>query len=215
MRRGGGVFARQGRRSGPAGRPRARCVYTVSMSPHTLYVIRHAEKPDQPAPVRGVDEQGHKDGDSLTVRGWQRAGALAVLFGDPAMREQRGLEPPAQLYACAVGAGHASKRSEQTLAPLAQRLGLSVRTGFTKGDEAALAEALCMLEDTALVCWSHTVLPGLLRAIAPHADLPAAWPDERFDLVFRFTRKRGEAPRQWKVRQIGQLLLAGDSDTPI
>lgn len=88
------------------------------------------------------------------MRGWQRAGALAALFADPALLKARGLEQPAQPYACAVAPEHGSKRSEQTLAPLAQRLGLSVRTGYTKGDEVALAEALGALNETALVCWN-------------------------------------------------------------
>jgi hypothetical protein len=185
------------------------------MSKQTLFLIRHAEKVEGPAPFHGVDEHGDHDKDNLSVRGWQRAGALAALFADPALLKARGLMQPAQLYACAVAPEHASKRSEQTLAPLAQRLGLPVRTGCTKGQESALAAALDALNETALVCWTHSVMPALLRALAPHARLPDAWPDERYDLVWRFTRKLDEGRGDWRIVQIGQMLLAGDSAEPI
>lgn len=45
--------------------------------------VRHAEKPDEevdPSTGPGVRLDGSADGKSLTVRGWQRAGALAQFF---------------------------------------------------------------------------------------------------------------------------------------
>ena len=45
-----------------------------------IMLVRHAEKPGEPPPPHGVDPAGEKDKDSLIVRGWQRAGALACLF---------------------------------------------------------------------------------------------------------------------------------------
>ncbi|MGF6303029.1 hypothetical protein OKW43_005714 [Paraburkholderia sp. WC7.3g] len=42
-------------------------------------VIRHAEKPVKGLAM-GVDERGVGDNGHLTVRGWQRAGALARFF---------------------------------------------------------------------------------------------------------------------------------------
>lgn len=64
--------------------------------PEIIYIIRHGEKPadpplagpgqSPPAPERpfGVDEQGNQNLHSLLPRGWQRSGALTVLF-DPAV----------------------------------------------------------------------------------------------------------------------------------
>lgn len=40
-----------------------------------IMVIRHAEKPTQAA--AGVKQKGEESPHHLTVRGWQRAGALA------------------------------------------------------------------------------------------------------------------------------------------
>jgi hypothetical protein len=49
-------------------------------TPTKIMVIRHAEKPDDTH--QGVTAHGDQDKESLIVRGWQRAGALAALF-DP------------------------------------------------------------------------------------------------------------------------------------
>ena len=49
-------------------------------------------------PDLGIDETGGQDPESLTPRGWQRAGALAVFFGSKA-----GLPAPDRIYAAAAG----------------------------------------------------------------------------------------------------------------
>ena len=50
-----------------------------------IMIIRHAEKPD-PGKTLGVSPTGHEDPRSLSVRGWQRAGALVALFGPERLR---------------------------------------------------------------------------------------------------------------------------------
>jgi hypothetical protein len=47
----------------------------------TILIVRHAEKPDKAAPDPGLTLQGTEDKRSLVVRGWQRAGSWAALFG--------------------------------------------------------------------------------------------------------------------------------------
>jgi hypothetical protein len=56
------------------------------MSALTILIIRHAEKPDDPTapwPGPSFTENGKVDPDdkSLVIRGWQRAGSWAALFG--------------------------------------------------------------------------------------------------------------------------------------
>jgi hypothetical protein len=54
------------------------------MSALTILLIRHAEKPEDPATPElgpGLNEQGAADPHSLVIRGWQRAGTWAALFG--------------------------------------------------------------------------------------------------------------------------------------
>jgi hypothetical protein len=78
--------------------------------PQQIYVIRHGEKPADPVapspgeptppsvPPFGVDVDGNQSVHSLLPRGWQRSGALAVLF-DPAVgAPQAGLRTPTALY---------------------------------------------------------------------------------------------------------------------
>ena len=41
-----------------------------------IMLIRHAERPSADKSIRGVTQEGIKNKEELTVRGWQRAGAL-------------------------------------------------------------------------------------------------------------------------------------------
>src|SRR5262249_5826382 len=57
---------------------RLRATQPRSRKMPTILVIRHAEKPE--GDDLGVDQKGNPTPESLIVRGWQRAGALAVFF---------------------------------------------------------------------------------------------------------------------------------------
>ena len=82
--------------------------------PSIIYIIRHGEKPADPpatapgqappalAPPFGVDFQGNQNPHSLLPRGWQRSGALTVLF-DPAGPLRAGLQTPATLLSPSYG----------------------------------------------------------------------------------------------------------------
>jgi hypothetical protein len=51
------------------------------MSALTILIIRHAEKTGEIWPGPGLTPEGVVDEKSLVIRGWQRAGSWAVLFG--------------------------------------------------------------------------------------------------------------------------------------
>ena len=93
-----------------------------------IMLIRHAEKADEEQ--GGIDRSGDDNRNSLSVRGWQRAGALVPLFapsGHPLL-ESRLAQPTALIaeFADAPGSEEKhSKREEQTLSPLAKKLGFS------------------------------------------------------------------------------------------
>jgi len=108
--------------------------------PEIIYIIRHGEKPADPpvvapgqtppasAPPFGVDSQGNENPHSLLPRGWQRSGALAVLF-DPATGPlQAGLQTPAALLSPSYGSADktAEHRTYQTIEGLSDRLGLAI-----------------------------------------------------------------------------------------
>jgi broad specificity phosphatase PhoE len=174
----------------------------------TIYVIRHAEKPDGSA--TGTNAQGGADPESLIVRGWQRAGALANFFGP-----NGGLPAPARIYASAPAKVHTpdgkvgsnSLRPNETVSVLAAKLGLNVNNKFTKGQEPAIASEATALKGTTLICWQHEGIPAIAKAIlGTPAGFPQSWPADRFDVVWRFNR----AEQTWSFDQVCQHLLPGD-----
>lgn len=172
-------------------------------------IVRHAEKPTRGKPY-GLRRSGAIDKESLTTRGWQRAGALARLFApaDGCFRDAA-LATPATIAASRVDrkCGGASRRPKQTVVPLAELLGLPIDTRFQKGDEAAVMAAMLAGTGVVLIAWEHEHIPALVAALPGAPDVPAAWPDDRFDLVWVFDA----TPGGWTLTQVPQLLLAGDS----
>jgi hypothetical protein len=94
-----------------------------------IMVIRHAEKPSGDGPPFGVTADGEKDDKSLTVRGWQRAGALACLFA-PARGplQSPALATPGVIFASQASPTKGSQRPPETIMPLAERIEIMPRT---------------------------------------------------------------------------------------
>jgi hypothetical protein len=142
---------------------RDRCSETRGVK--TVMLIRHAEKPRPEAGVQGVDELGRVGPQNLSVKGWQRAGALVCMS---AIRDAdagagagpAGIVRPRHLFAPRVTALSPSARGAQTLAPLAQALGVAVNTDHEKDDIAGLS--------------------------------PQRWPDDCFDMVWSFAVEPAE-----------------------
>lgn len=179
--------------------------------PATIYLIRHAEKPLQGEIALGVDEAGAVDPQNLSVRGWQRAGALAVCFGGALFGAAGMGDRPQHLLAAGPRPRHPSRRCVSTLLPLSRRLPLPVGVDFGIGDEAALARHIGGLQGSVLVAWSHERLPVLAACLAPSGTaLPVSWPDDRFDLVWMFLRAAHGGPETRRFMQLPQRLLEGD-----
>ena len=201
-------------------------------TPEVIYIIRHGEKPADvtppppgqppPAPVApfGVDFDGNENVHSLLPRGWQRSGALAALFDPAAGSPQAGLRTPASLFSPWYGdpTKTAVHRTYQTIQGLSGRLGLQVNSPFPEGQESQLAASVVSgYSGVVLICWEHQHIPALAVAIPTVAAtvIPAAWPGERFDVVWSFTVVPGAHPVQYTFGQVPQQLLSGDSDTVI
>ncbi len=185
-----------------------------------IMLIRHAEKPNTDGSGSlGIAATGQPDPESLTVYGWQRAGALAQLFSQAAMlRESQysALVQPAQLFASALGKGSPSQRPAETLTPLAGRLGLTIKTPYAKTQTDLLGQMLGSAarrggtQGAVLVAWEHTQIPGLARAITGQAELiPAKWPADRFDLIWVLDWHAGS--KRFALTQVDQRLLMGDA----
>jgi hypothetical protein len=205
---------------------------SATAPPDIIYIIRHGEKPaDQPAaapgqtppapvPPFGIDFQGNQNPHSLLPRGWQRSGALAVLF-DPATGPlQAGLQTPAALLSPSYGSAEktAEHRTYQTVQALSDRLGLAIVSGYPEDDEPQLAAAVVSQNSgVVLICWEHDHIPSLASSLPAVTGtvIPPAWPDDRFDVIWTFTLVPGAAPPKYTFTQIPQQLLSGDTDTVI
>src|SRR5208282_4745313 len=130
------------------------------MGPAKVMLIRHAEKPDGTGRVLGVDESGQPNPNQLSVRGWQRAGALVRYFAPIGKEFTPGIATPAVIFACRPANGSNSLRPLSTVLPLASALQIPVRNEIGRGDERALPGAISGTSGAVLICWSHDEIPG-------------------------------------------------------
>jgi hypothetical protein len=190
--------------------------------PAQIYIIRHGEKPADPptptappSPPFGVDVNGNQNVHSLLPRGWQRSGALAVLFAPAVGPLQASLHTPMTLFSPDYGKpdktqGH---RTYQTIQALSGRLNAPIYTPFAEGQESALASALVAnYAGVVLICWEHQHIPAIAAALptVSGTQIPAAWPGDRFDLIWAFSHEAGASTAAYRFSQIPQQLLAGD-----
>ena len=199
-------------------------------TPTKIMVIRHAEKPD--AAHEGVTPHGAGDKESLIVRGWQRAGALAALF-DPANGplQNAHLAVAKVIYASDPEkasteaddegpVGSKSKRPLQTITPLAERLGSKVKLNvkFAAGQEKQMVGSVLAESGVVLISWQHQKIPEIAKYIVGSKQakkhIPKKWPGKRFDIVWVFTPPASSSGK-WGFVQVAQQLLSGDTDTVI
>ncbi len=65
-----------------------------------------------------------------------------------------------------------------------------------------------------LICWQREYIPDIASLIlANQMPAPSNWPEDRFDMIWIFDLHRLSST--YRFRQVPQLLLAGDSTTPI
>ena len=202
--------------------------------PTRVMIIRHGEKPLVKGQVPfGLTSDGQEDWESLTIRGWQRAGALADLF-KPARGslQDPNLGVPDLIYASNPmdtgvhvpssgeddDEGSKSKRPLQTITPLAARLISDPNLTFAKGEEKLLADDILTRSGTVLVCWQHKkihkIIEHLLKTSGSKNPIPQVWPSDRFDIVWAFTPP-STATEAWGFVQVPQRLLNGDRDVVI
>jgi hypothetical protein len=173
-------------------------------------IIRHAEKHQHGSHDRGIDEDGLPSRHELTVRGWQRAGALVHLFAPPGGLPDGGrIHTPRSIFASDATRDSPSLRAMHTAGPLAAALGITVNHAFAEEEEAALAAEVVAAPSPVLVVWHHGAIPRLVKEIAGKLpDCPSHWPHGRFDLIWILERDDPRAA--WRFSQVAQSLLPGD-----
>jgi len=176
-----------------------------------IMIVRHGEKPEKDEDIHGVNPEGEHDKNELSTRGWQRSGALVRFFNPlngqfihPAMAK------PNAFFAAAPSGHVQSERSHHTVKAVAESMGLKVNLKYTKGDEKKLAEDAMATHGVALIAWEHNAIVELTNIILGNdKSSPQKWPDSRFDLVWILDRQ--PHPMGWKLTQVAQMLLPGDS----
>ena len=143
--------------------------------PSRIMIMRHAEKHAEPS----VTVEGRSDEHSLTVRGWQRAGALVRLFGPDADVALR----PDVVYASAIGPGSETQRPQQTVGPLVdltrERGAFRYEDRFLKPDSEALIADVLKKTGTVLIAWEHSCIPDIVAALPHPPAVPSEWPKDR------------------------------------
>ena len=180
-----------------------------------IILLRHAEKPAKDGAPHGINRKGERNKESLTVRGWQRAGALTNLFVPANGHLQHpSLATPKFLFASKPLLRKGSRRSLQTIMPLGERLGIKVNSEYQRAEFESMLEEVFACSGVVLICWQREYLPNIASLILrSKKGAPADWPEDRYDMIWIFDLHR--ATSSYRFTQIPQLLLGGDSTTPI
>jgi hypothetical protein len=168
---------------------------TPAGKPAQVILIRHAEKPPE--------------GEELSERGKERAWALAPFFqGRP---EVLRFGTPVAIYGQRPKKSTSSVRPVDPVPPLADALQMQVNVEFTRKGYQALADDILTNSAYAgrmvLVCWEHTAIPDLARALGA-SQAPSQWHGKSFDRLWIITY-----PPEGKVafEDLPQKLLFGDA----
>jgi len=178
-------------------------------------VLRHAEKPAKDLEPFGVTLEGKRDSESLTARGWQRAGALANLFAPTNGHFQHpSLAKPQLIYASKPLKRKGSRRPIETMTPLAEKLAIRINKSFPRFEVESMLEEVFLCKGAVLICWQREYIPRIAAHILGNKRrVPQVWPENRFDLVWVFDRDRSSD--RFTFKQVPQRLLMGDWTTPI
>ena len=149
--------------------------------PGQIILIRHAEKPVDPADPH------------LSRAGVERARQLvSFIKTDPAMRR---FGSPVAVFATQTTKDDNGQRTQETVAPLAAALGLAVQTPYHGKEFAALATRILSTPayagKTVVICWNHEEIPQLAAALG--VPPPPKWKGSVFDMVYVITYRHGSA----------------------
>jgi hypothetical protein len=185
------------------------------LTPSKILITRHAEKPQDDGSDAGVSPDGVANPEDLSVRGWQRSGALVRFFAPAGARfSQPGLATPEVIFASGVAPHSKSLRPQHTVGTLAEFLGQQLVLDHPKGDEPGLVADVLSRGGTVLIAWEHEAIPGIANQIVGNdTTCPQKWPGDRFDVVWVFD-STGSAGG-WTFTQVPQQLLPGDRDDVI
>lgn len=180
-----------------------------------IMLLRHAEKPGKDSAPYGVTAAGERSKESLEVRGWQRAGALANLFAPADEHLANGaLAKPQFLFASKPLRRKGSKRPLETITPLADKLAVRINSNFPRNDYKSMIDEVLTCDGVVLICWQREYIPEIASYILGDDKIaPQNWPEDCFDIIWVFDLDRDAA--KYTFAQVPQKLLGGDLASPI
>ena len=181
------------------------------MTPSKIMIIRHGEKPQPHGTDAGVSPRGLPDPEDLTVRGWQRSGALVRFFA-PAGGQFSHAEvaTPDVIFASEIAPHSKSLRPQHTVLALADFLGQQLVLDHPKGAEGALVADVLSRSGTVLIAWEHEAIHLIANQLLGNdTTCPQKWHGDRFDVVWVFNSTGAGG---WAFTQVPQLLLPDDRD---
>ena len=180
-----------------------------------IMLIRHAEKPAKDSAPFGITADGDRNKESLEVRGWQRAGALANLLApNNGHFQHASLAKPQFLFASKPLRRKGSRRPLETLTPLAQKLAIRIDSSFQRSDFQSMIEEVFSCKGVVLICWQREYIPEIASYILGNKKLaPPVWPEDCFDMIWVFDLVSSSS--KYTFKQVPQKLLGGDLTTPI
>jgi hypothetical protein len=185
------------------------------MTPSKILIIRHGEKPRADGTDAGVSPAGLPNPEDLTVRGWQRSGALVRFFAPAGGQFSHAeIATPDVIFASGIAPHSKSLRAQHTVLALAEFLRQQLVLSHLKGDEDALVADVLSRSGSVLIAWEHEAIPGITNRILGNAiTCPQKWPDDRFDVLWVLNSTGGAGG--WAFTQVPQLLLPEDRDDVI
>ena len=183
--------------------------------PSKIMLIRHAERPAKVGSPYGMTPTGDQDVNSLSTVGWQRAGSLVSLFAPTkGPLQDSGLVRPTIIFATDVGHFSESKREQQTVTPLAGKLGIDVSSKYVKQNSDKVVKDALASQGNVLICWDHKFIPSVANGIlGDTTTAPQKWKRKRFDVVWVFDWDA--SAESYSFSQVPQQLLPGDSSRKI
>jgi hypothetical protein len=160
-------------------------IVVFAVSPTVQPVDQSALRPAQIILIRHADEPADPDDPHLSAAGARRAERLVpFIMNNPSMSR---FGPPVAVFATRTTRHGNGQRTQETVAPLARALKLPVQTPFLAKDYVPLARRIlgdpAYAGKTVLVCWNHTEIPLLARALGVKAQTPK-WKDRVYDQVY-------------------------------
>ena len=151
-------------------------VHPPASRPAQIILIRHGEKPDDPANPH------------LSPAGMKRAQLLVSFVATNKTIQAFG--PPAGIFATHETKNDDGQRTQETVTPLGKSLKLPVQAPYLGKDFAMLAKHVltnpAYAGKTVIICWNHEEIPQLAAALGVTPE-PPKWKGSDFSTVYIIT----------------------------